>query len=148
MALMFQDLSQIVNPLVPTSPPQLLSGDGNSDAILVTTGANNLVNALLSVGAVNTFTSLVAKVQASTDGSTGWVDCDDGTFDTVTAANGVFQILPVKLPASLTATSSPYIYLRVNYDITGTSAYVFACFLVGAKYDGQAAYQNSPPTIN
>lgn len=148
MANMFQDLSQTVNPLVPTSPPQLLSASGNSTAVLVSSAANNLANALLSVGAVNTFTSLVAKVQASTDGSSGWVDCDDGTFATVTAANGVFEIIPVKVPASLTATSSPYLYLRVNYVLTGTSAYVFAGFLVGAKYDGAAGYQNTPPVIN
>jgi hypothetical protein len=151
LANSFNDLSQMLNlSIVPLIQPQLISstGTGPSPGLSQVYVGPNRINAMLLIGAVSSFTSFDCKLQASTDGTTGWTDVTYGAFNQVTAANQVPQVIPVQLPAPASVTASPYLYLRANYTLVGTSVYVALVLLSGNKFDLINATQNTPPVGN
>lgn len=146
MANSFQALAQTLFK-GDTIRPQSITGNTNGVAVDVTGAGTNFLTALLSVGAVSSLTSLDVKIQASTDGSTGWTDITGATFTTVTAASQL-QAIDFQLPTAASATANPYTYVRAVVTISGTSALTYVTILGFLDSSGSAAYQNSPPTIN
>lgn len=148
MATIYNDLS-LISDVQATFAPQNFSSTAAGTAVLVTDIGSNYINAILNVGAVSSFTSLVVKMQASpttTDGD--FVDCDDATFTTVTAAQNV-QIIGFQIPKALTTSSNPNIYVRAYATLVGTSCYM-AVNVIGCKKmpNPSLSYQNSAPVIN
>ena len=146
MANSFNDLTVILDPGV-TFRPQSFTSTGAGLTIDARDVGTNLLNARLDVGAVNTFTSLVVKMQASTDDS-NWDDISGAVFTTVTAANAG-ETISFQIPQPASVSALPYIYVRAYATLTGTSA-VIACNIYGCKrYPSPTlAYQNTAPTIN
>ena len=148
MAVIYDDLSLITDIKV-TFPPQNFSSTAAGTAVLVTGVGSNMLNALLNVGAVSSFTSLVVKMQASpttTDGDL--VDCDNATFTTVTAAQ-TSQMISFQIPPALSSSANPNIYVRAYATLVGTSCYM-AVNVLGCKRmpNPSLSYQAAPPTIN
>ena len=146
MANSFQALAQVTFK-GDTLRPQSITGATNGVAVDTAAVGTNFLSALLSVGAVNTLTSLDVKIQASPDGSTGWVDISGATFTQVTAANAL-QVIDFQLPTAASASTTAYRYVRAVAAITGTSALAHCVVLGCNKYDGTNAFSNAPPTIN
>jgi hypothetical protein len=148
MANSFNDLS-LVTFKQDTLRPQSFTSTGAGLTVDISTIGTNLVNALLSVGAVNTFTSLAVKMQASNDDS-NWVDISGATFTTVTAANNL-QLISFQVPPPASATAAPYKYVRAYFTLTGTSCLTHCVILGCLRYPNAtatASSQNSPPAIN
>lgn len=73
-----------------SSVPAAVTTTANGSAIDLMLAEGGNISAILSVGAVSgTSPTLAVKFQESDDGTTGWVDMDDSTFTTVTAANNL-----------------------------------------------------------
>lgn len=127
--------------------PQSFTSTGAGLTVDVSTLGANLINARLAVGAVNTFTSLAVKMQASTDDS-NWDDISGATFTTVTAANAT-QVISFQLPTATSATASPYKYVRAYLTLTGTSCLAHVAIL-GLKHmpNPNSGYTTAPPTLN
>lgn len=132
--------------------PQTISSDSQGSAVDVATVGANLLNGRVSLGAVSSLTSLVVTFEASPSGSGDWVTCktpngDDATI-TLTAAN-TDGVVSFQLPTAASATSSPYRYVRANWDITGTN-----CAACGSVFglvhmpNPNSGYTSAPPTIN
>lgn len=148
MANSFNDLSLIAFK-AETLRPQSFTSTGAGLTVDISTVGTNLVNALLSVGAVNTLTSFAVKMQASSDDS-NWVDITGATFTTVTAANSL-QMISFQVPPPLTTSASPYKYVRAYCTLTGTSVLAHIVILGCLRYPNAtatASSQNAPPTIN
>lgn len=130
-----------------TLRPQSFTSTGAGLTVDVSTCGANLLNARLAVGAVNTFTSLAVKMQASTDDS-NWDDISGATFTTVTAANAT-EVISFQLPTATSATASPYKYVRAYFTLTGTSCLTH-CAVFGLKHmpNPTSGYSDAPPTIN
>lgn len=148
MANAVNDFSQLLAQLGPTFPPQVLSATGNGNAIDVRKVGTNLISAQLLLGDATALTSLAVKMQASPDGTTGWVDIDGATFTTVTADPGVTSVVPetisFQLPPAPSATAAPYQYVRAVATLVGTSINMAVNLLATRKYDEAANYQNAP----
>lgn len=147
MANSFQDLSQVLVPLKDTFPPQVFSASGNGNAIDVSKVGTNRINARLHVGDAVALTSLDMKMQASPDGTTGWVDIEGATFDQVTTDGGATgltpQTIPFQLPEALDG-AEPYSYVRGVGTLVGTSVAICVSLEANAKYDGGANYVGAP----
>lgn len=146
MATYFNDLS---NALFrgETIRPQSFTSTGAGLAVDVRSCGGNLLNALLSVGAVNTLTSFNVKMQASKDNS-NWDDISGATFTSVTAANAT-EVISFQMPVAASATADPYIYARAYCTLTGT-AVLAHIEIVGLKHmpNPEDGYVAAPPTIN
>lgn len=143
---MFNDLIQAIYTGV-TFRPQSFTSTGAGLTVDARYVGTALFNARLDVGAVNTFTSLVVKMQASTDDS-NWDDITGAVFTTVTAANAG-EWISFQLPAPASATALPYIYVRAYATLVGTSAVIAANIYGDKRYPNPTlAYSNSSPTIN
>lgn len=147
MANSFQDLSQVLVPLKDTFPPQVLSGSGNGTGIDVEDVGTNVINARLSVGDVDTLTSLDVKMQAGIDDA-NYVDIDGATFTQVTAADPNPEVIMFQMPRALTVSGSPYNYVRAVATLVGTSVNFSVSLLACRRYDGAAGWVNTRPTIN
>lgn len=138
--------------VVDTFVPQVFSSTGAGQAVDVTEGGTNRINARLSCGAAVALTSLAVKMQAATDdgnGSpTGWVDIDGATFTTVTAGAGTPEMISFQLPEAASATAAPYQYVRAYGTLVGTSLAIACSLLLCKKFDGGVGSLNTPPTIN
>lgn len=132
--------------------PQSITTDTSGTGVDVAVLGSNIINGRVSLGAVNTFTSLAVSFQASTDNSTGWVTCTqpDGTAATVTlTAASTDGIIAFQLPTAASATAAPYRYVRATWDITGTSALACATIFGLIQMPSPASgYVAAPPTIN
>lgn len=153
MANSYQDLSQITTPLANTIVPQVITGATNGTAVKLTKVGANRINAMLQTGAAVALTSLVVKLQTSTDGSTGWVDMLDRdgnvvTFTTVTAGSTTPQIICAQPNIAASTTADPYIYVRAVATLVGTSIAVAVALLGAVKFDGASGFVNTPPTNN
>ncbi len=126
--------------------PQSFTSTAGGTGVLVYPVAPNLMSALMTVGAVNTLTSLVVKMQASTDNS-NWDDISGAVFTTVTTATHA-EIIDFQMPKAASTTADPYIYVRAFATLTGTAVLFQVAILGCKKYDGAAGYQAAPPTIN
>lgn len=132
--------------------PQTISSDSQGSAVDVATLGANLLTGRVSLGAVSSLTSLVVTFEASPSGSGDWVTCTtpdgDNATITLTAAN-TDGLVSFQLPTAATATSSPYRYVRANWDITGTN-----CVTCGTVFglthmpNPNSGYTTAPPTIN
>jgi len=144
----FNDLSQMLAPLGPTLPPQVLAASGNGLAVDVRKIGMNIINAVLFVGDATALTSLDVKMQASPDGTTGWVDITGATFTQVTADPGAtsvaMQVVPFNLPTVPSSGATPYQFVRAVATLVGTSINVCVGIFGCRKYDGNNAYQNAP----
>lgn len=147
MANSFQAMSQNVF-YQDTLRPQSFTSTGAGLAVDATSIAGNLMSAYLSVGAVNTFTSLNVKIQASTDSAfTTPVDITGATFTAVTAAN-TSQIIDFAVPTVTDTANSPYIYVRAYATLVGTSALVHCAFMGGLKFTSSTGQVGGPQTLN
>ncbi len=132
--------------------PQSVSSDSQGTGVDVSELGGNLINGRVSLGAVNTFTSLAVTFEASPDNVGSWVTCKtpngDNATVTLTAAN-TDGMIAFQLPTAASASASPYRYVRANYDITGTSCLACAS-IFGLKHmpNPSAGYSAAPPTIN
>lgn len=146
MAIAFNDLSLILFE-ADTFRPQSLTATGAGVAVDVRSAGTNLLNARLTVGAVNTLTTFDVKMQASIDG-TNFDDISGATFSTVTAANA-HQVISFQLPEATSATALPYIYVRAYGTLVGTAVLV-QCEVLACKRmpNPTSGYSATPPTIN
>ncbi|OWK34305.1 hypothetical protein [Fimbriiglobus ruber] len=143
MSTQFNDLS-LVAYQAQTIVPQSISGNTNGTAVNMASVGPNVGNMLVSVGAVNTFTSVTVKVQQSADGSTGWTDITNAVGTAITAANSV-QIVPFQ------NTTGTYNYVRAVATLVGTSCLISVVMLAEQKIDQNFGFQNGtaqPPAIN
>ena len=146
MANSFNDLTQVAYTGV-TFRPQVFSSTGAGLTVDADELGTNLLNAMLETGAVSALTSLVVKMQASTDDS-GWDDIAGAVFTTVTAANAR-EMISFQLPTAASATDLPYKYVRAYATLTGTSIAISCTIIGNKKYPSPTlAYQNSPGVIN
>lgn len=149
MSTQFNDLSLLAKPQQ-TFVPQTFSSTGAGTGVQISTTGSALVNAMLEVGAVNTLTSLIVKIQASTDNS-AWVDCtdEDGNvvvFTTVTTLNHI-EWISFQIPTALLATSAPYIYVRMFGTLVGTSVVLSGSFHTLLRYGPGVGSQSAPPSV-
>lgn len=146
MATFFQDLALALFS-GETFRPQSFSSTGAGLTVDVSTCGNNLLNAKLEIGAVNTLTSIIVKIQASKDDS-NWDDISGAVFTTVTAANAT-EVISFQLPTATSPTADPYKYVRAYATLTGTSV-LMHCAILGLKRMPNPTAGNlyAPPTIN
>jgi hypothetical protein len=134
-----------------TIRPQTITSTTNGVSVdIAPIGANSL-SARLAVGAVSgTSPTLDVKMQASPDGSGGWVDIAGATFTQVTAANQV-QIIRFQLPVAPSTTSAAYRYVRAVATVGGTSpSFALNVAVLGLRHHPVPAsgHLSAPPTIN
>lgn len=146
MATYFNDLKNALFH-AETFRPQSFTSTGAGLTVDVSTCGGNLINARLAIGAVNTLTSAVVKMQASKDDS-NWDDISGAVFTTVTAANAT-EVISFQLPTASSTTADPYKYVRAYCTLTGTSVLLHVA-VFGLKHMPNAddGYTNAPPTIN
>lgn len=131
-----------------TFRPQSFTSTGAGLSVDTATVGTDFLSARLTVGAVNTFTSLVVKMQASTDSAfTTPVDITNATFTSVTAAN-TSEVIDFQMPTVASTSASPYRYVRAYATLTGTSALIQCAVLGWHKMDAADGYTNSAPTVN
>jgi hypothetical protein len=131
-----------------TLRPQSFTSTGAGLAVDTSTVGTDFLSARLTVGAVNTFTSLAVKMQASTDSAfTTPVDITNATFTTVTAAN-TSEVIDFQMPTVASVSASPFLYVRAYATLVGTSALVQCNILGWHKMDSGDGYTNSAPTVN
>lgn len=158
MANSFQDLSQVLTPLLDTFPPQLLSGSGNGQGVDVSDVGTNRINARLHVGDATALTSLAVKMQAAIDDGSGapdsgtWVDISGATFTTVTAdpttTGAVAETITFQLPQALTISTAPYVWVRAVATLVGTNILMCVSLEACRKYDQEQSFQNTPGNNN
>lgn len=147
MATYFNDLS-LASVLGDTIRPQSITGNTNGVAVDLAPFGGNVVNAILSVGAVSSLTSLDVKIQVSPDGSGSWADVTGAAFTQVTAANNL-QIISFQVPRAPTTTAAAYRYARAVCTIVGTSALTHVVLIGLEKMPNpNSGYVTAPPTIN
>jgi hypothetical protein len=130
-----------------TLRPQTFTSTGAGITVDVTGVGTNLLNARLTVGAVNTLTSLAVKIQASTDDSS-WDDISGATFTTVTAAN-TSEIISFQMPTVTSVSQNPYKYVRAYATLVGTNAVLNCAIIACKKHPNPASgYKNQPPVGN
>lgn len=131
--------------------PQSITGDSNGTGVDVSGIGSNLITGRVSLGAVNTFTSLVVTFKASVDNTT-FVTCKttSGADATVTlTAASTDGLISFQLPTAASATGDPYKYVRADWDITGTSALTCASIMAMLHMPNpNSGYTTAPPTIN
>lgn len=146
MANFLQAIASAETPLV-LVPPQLFASTANGTGVSVASLSSNMLTALISVGAVNTFTSLAVKLQWSDALAGTYTDIAGGAFTTVTAANTT-QMIDFYLPPVLTATGNPPIFVRTVSTLTGTSCGLVVLLFGATDTSGLSASTNQPPQIN
>lgn len=154
----FQDITQVMTPLLDTFPPQLLSATGAGQAVNVADVGTDRINAYLHVGDATALTSLAVKMQAAIDDGSGspdagsWVDITDATFTTITTDPSTTGAVPegivFQLPPALTISTAPYIWVRAYATLVGTSINICVPMIACRKYDQLQSYQNSPGNNN
>jgi len=145
MANMLQDFSANVSFGV-TLRPQTFSSTAGGLSVDTSNLGSNLLSCLLNVGAVNTLTSFVCKMQASADNS-NWDDISGATFTSITTLNQQ-QVINFFMPKASSVSANPYRWVRIYGTLTGTSVDVCA-FIVGMQdFSTSTGTSNAPPVLN
>lgn len=154
MANSFQDLSQMLTPMGPTFPPQVLAASGNGNAVRTSKVGVDRINAQLIVGDATALTSLNVKMQAAASDATGavdgatWVDITGAVFTAVTADAGAASVAPetiqFQLPRATATGARPYEWVRAVATLVGTNIAICVNLLGCARYDGAKANVNAP----